>query len=94
MGIRFLLKNLDVAIIGSGIVGLNAAIHLKEQAPKLKVAVFERGPLPIGASTRNAGFACFGSMTELIEDIHERGEDAVWQLVEKDGKDFKNYDNV
>lgn len=77
------LKNLDVAIIGSGIVGLNAAIQLKEQAPKLKVAVFERGPLPIGASTRNAGFACFGSMTELIEDINERGEDAVWQLVEK-----------
>ena len=70
-------KKLDVAVIGSGIVGLAAAIHLKTQNPGLQVAILERGPLPVGASTRNAGFACFGSMTELIDDLTRMSEDDV-----------------
>jgi gamma-glutamylputrescine oxidase len=75
------LKDFDIAIIGSGIVGLSAAIHLKNEQPDLNVVVFERGPLPIGASTRNAGFACFGSMTELMDDLDKLGESAVLDLV-------------
>jgi gamma-glutamylputrescine oxidase len=75
-------KNIDIAIIGSGIVGLNAALTLKEQQPKLRVVVFERGVLPEGASTRNAGFACFGSITELLDDLETQSEDAVFSLVE------------
>lgn len=76
-------KKLDVAVIGSGIVGLAAAIHLKTQNPGLQVAILERGPLPVGASTRNAGFACFGSMTELIDDLTRMSEDDVLAVVEK-----------
>lgn len=76
-------KNIDVAIIGSGIVGLSAAIRLKELSPKLEVMILERGSLPIGASTRNAGFACFGSMTELLDDLKNQSEDVVFSLVEK-----------
>lgn len=76
-------KKADVLIIGSGIVGLNAALHLKELDPALDVAVLERGPLPLGASTRNAGFACFGSPTELLDDLAHRPEEEVWQLVEE-----------
>ncbi|GJM34090.1 MAG: FAD-dependent oxidoreductase [Saprospiraceae bacterium] len=76
-------KDIDVIIIGSGIVGLSAALSLKEKAPKLKVVVLERGSLPIGASTRNAGFACFGSMTELLDDLESRPEQEVWGLVER-----------
>lgn len=76
-------KNIDVAVIGSGIVGLNAAISLKEQHPALKIVILDRGMLPIGASTRNAGFACFGSMTELLDDLNKQGESEVLQLVEK-----------
>ncbi|MFZ4545731.1 MAG: FAD-dependent oxidoreductase, partial [Saprospiraceae bacterium] len=60
-------KDMDVAILGSGIVGLSAAISLKEKNPMLKVALIERSFLPYGASTRNAGFACFGSISELLE---------------------------
>lgn len=75
-------SDIDVVIIGSGIVGLNAAIHLKESNPFLKIVILERGPLPIGASTRNAGFACFGSVTELLEDIEKFGEESVWKIVE------------
>jgi hypothetical protein len=79
----------DVAIIGSGIVGLSAAITLKERKPDWTIAVLERGPLPIGASTRNAGFACFGSVTELLSDLKTNGEDNVWKLVEKRWKGLK-----
>ncbi len=46
------------------------------------MVVVERAPLPAGASTRNAGFACFGSMTELIDDLMQQPSDEVWQLVE------------
>ncbi len=77
------LKGIDVAIIGSGIVGLTAAIHLKTKQPTLRVAILERGALPIGASTRNAGFACFGSMTELLDDLTHLPEDEVLAIVEK-----------
>lgn len=76
-------RGLDVAIIGSGIVGLSAAIELKERKPNWKIAVLERGVLPFGASTRNAGFACFGSMTELLDDLQTQSEEEVWALVER-----------
>jgi glycine/D-amino acid oxidase-like deaminating enzyme len=76
-------NNTDVIIIGSGIVGLNAAIHLKEQNPGLKIIVVERGSLPCGASTKNAGFACFGSISELLDDCEQNGAEAMLSLVEK-----------
>ena len=56
--------NIHLLIIGSGIVGLNAAIAFKTKYPQAKVVVAERGLLPLGASTKNAGFACFGSVSE------------------------------
>jgi gamma-glutamylputrescine oxidase len=72
-----------VLIVGSGIVGLNAALHLKTKAPGLKVVVAERGLLPTGASTRNAGFACFGSPSELLDDLSHHSEQDVFALVER-----------
>lgn len=71
----------DVIIIGAGIIGLSTAISLKERSPKLSVAVLERGLIPSGASTRNAGFACFGSLTEILHDIAANGEDATAAVV-------------
>lgn len=59
----------DHIVIGAGIVGLNAAIELKQLYPKARVLVLERGILPSGASTRNAGFACMGSASELLDDL-------------------------
>ncbi len=70
--------NADVIIIGSGLVGLSAALRLKKQQSTLKVLVLERGFLPSGASTKNAGFACFGTVSEQIEVInHSSGTEAV-----------------
>lgn len=73
----------DVIIVGSGIVGLNAAIALKTSRPNLAVTVLERGFLPTGASTKNAGFACFGSISELIEQEKISGTDGLHQLISK-----------
>ena len=72
----------DVTIVGSGLVGLWCAWHLKKNDPALSVAIVDRGIIPTGASTRNAGFACFGSVTELVEDAARFGEENMLQLVE------------
>jgi glycine/D-amino acid oxidase-like deaminating enzyme len=72
----------DVIIAGSGFVGLWCAYYLKKQYPKLSIAILERGIIPTGASTRNAGFACFGSATELLEDTTNMGEEKMLELVE------------
>ncbi|MBS1688798.1 MAG: FAD-binding oxidoreductase [Bacteroidetes bacterium] len=69
-------------VIGAGIVGLSTAIELKEKYPKASVLVLERGLLPTGASTRNAGFACMGSVTELLDDLQHMNEDEVVMLYE------------
>ncbi|NHA07742.1 FAD-binding oxidoreductase [Mucilaginibacter sp. HC2] len=71
----------DVIIIGSGLVGLSAALHLKKQQPNLKVLVLERGFLPSGASTKNAGFACFGTLSEQISVINQSSEEEAMRLV-------------
>jgi gamma-glutamylputrescine oxidase len=76
------IDNADAIIIGSGIVGLNAALHLKTLDPGLKVTVLERGFLPSGASTKNAGFACFGTLTEQLSYLKKYGEDAMVKLVD------------
>jgi glycine/D-amino acid oxidase-like deaminating enzyme len=76
-------KDLDVVIIGSGIVGLNAALSLKKKQPALRILVLERGMLPMGASSKNAGFACFGSTSELLSDLENHNDDEVFSLVEK-----------
>jgi len=73
----------DIVLIGSGIVGLNAAISLKISEPLLKIAILESGFLPSGASSKNAGFACFGSISELIEQESICGPEELMLLVEK-----------
>ena len=73
--------NYEYAVIGGGVVGLSTAISLKELDPAATVVVLDRGIFPRGASTRNAGFACFGSLTELLADLDSMGPQATRQLV-------------
>ena len=56
-------------------------MHLRRTHPEAKIVIIERGILPSGASSKNAGFACFGSPSELADDIENFGEDAVWETV-------------
>jgi gamma-glutamylputrescine oxidase len=74
-------QNIDHLIVGSGIVGLSTALALKMREPKSKVVILERGYLPTGASTKNAGFACFGSPSELLNDINSMGEEKTARLL-------------
>lgn len=76
-------SNNDFVVVGSGIVGLNCAIQLKDKYPQAKVLVLEKGILPQGASTKNAGFACFGSVSELLSDLQSHTEEEVCSLVKK-----------
>lgn len=76
-------SNVDYTIVGSGIVGLNCALALKNKYPEAKILVLEKGMLPQGASSKNAGFACFGSLSELIDDLKTHSEEEVFNLVKK-----------
>ena len=73
----------DAIVVGGGIIGLSTAIQIKRRKPQWRVAVLERGLLPSGASSRNAGFACFGSLTEVLSDIDRMGRNEALALVEK-----------
>ena len=79
----------DIIIAGSGLVGLWSAYYLKKKQPSLRITIVERGIIPTGASTRNAGFACFGSLTELLADIDHMGEDKMLELVSMRYKGLK-----
>ena len=75
--------NYDHIVIGAGIVGLHAAIELKECYPTQSVLVLERSLFPFGASTRNAGFACMGSFTELLDDLKNNTQEEVCCLFQR-----------
>jgi gamma-glutamylputrescine oxidase len=75
------LRSPDCLIVGAGLVGMFTALNLKELNPSLDVLVVERGPFSQGASTKNAGFACFGSASELLEDVRIYGKDKVVETV-------------
>ncbi|MBW1298969.1 NAD(P)/FAD-dependent oxidoreductase [Aquimarina litoralis] len=77
------LSNIDFTIIGSGIVGLNCALTLRKKFPQAKILILEKGILPNGASTKNAGFACFGSLSEILDDLDSHSEEEVLQLIQK-----------
>ena len=74
-------EEVDFLIIGAGIVGFSTAIALKKKYPDAKILILERGYLPAGASSKNAGFACFGSVTELLDDLTKMDESKVWETV-------------
>lgn len=77
------LSNVDFTIVGSGIVGLSCALRIKERFPESSVLILEKGMLPSGASTKNAGFACFGSLSEILDDFQTHSEEEIFQLVQK-----------
>ncbi len=70
----------DHVVVGSGITGVSVAIELKDRFPDARVLVLERGMLPTGATTRNAGFACMGSASEILADLATASEEEVVAL--------------
>jgi len=76
-------KDLDFVICGAGIVGYSTALELRKKHPSAKITILERGYLPTGASTKNAGFTCFGSPSELLDDLTSNSVTDVTQLVSR-----------
>jgi gamma-glutamylputrescine oxidase len=72
----------DVVIVGSGFVGLWSAYHLVKKHPRARVTIIDRGTIPTGASTRNAGFACFGSLSELVADAAAMGTEKMLSILD------------
>ena len=74
------LNDLDALVVGTGVVGTNAALRLREQHPHWRIAMVERSTFG-SSTTRNAGFACFGSPSELLDDLNSLGAEAMTDLV-------------
>ena len=72
-------EKIDFLIVGSGIVGMSTALFLRKKYTHAKIVIIERGYLPTGASSKNAGFTCFGSPTELYDDLQNIKEKEVWK---------------
>ena len=69
----------DLLVIGGGIVGLSTACSWKEKFPNRSVLVLERGIFPSGASTKNAGFACYGSAAEICMTLPSWAKIEPWK---------------
>jgi gamma-glutamylputrescine oxidase len=78
---EFLQEKFDVTIIGAGITGISTAISLLEKNPNLRVCIVERSAMSLGASTKNAGFSCFGSPTEILDDVKNMGENLTGKVI-------------
>jgi len=85
-----LLKTFDFIILGAGIIGKQIAIKIKEKNPNARVALVDKHPIPYGASTRNAGFACFGSLSEILDDLNHSTQEEVIALADKGEEGFYN----
>lgn len=77
-----LLRPADHTIVGAGIVGMSTALQLKRAQPDTHVRLLERSPLSAGGTTRNAGFACFGSAGEWLDDLEALGAEELGKLIQ------------
>ncbi len=80
---NYLVPKLDFIVLGAGLIGKQIAIKLKEKLPNASVAIIDKHPFSAGASTRNAGFACFGSVSEIIDDFNRSDANDVIKLAHK-----------
>jgi glycine/D-amino acid oxidase-like deaminating enzyme len=76
------LLNYDLVVLGGGISGMFCALEYRKLNPKASIAILERGLFSNGASTKNAGFACFGSLTELISDAKHMDNKSLCKIVQ------------
>ena len=74
-------RDSDITIIGAGIVGLFTALFLRNKYPRRSITILERGSMPTGASTKNAGFACFATIGEILCDLESESEQTVIETI-------------
>lgn len=64
----------DLVIVGAGITGCSTALFYLRANPGASVVLLERSAYPSGASTRNAGFTCVGTVGEGLDDLADEPE--------------------
>lgn len=77
------LQPRDLLIVGGGIVGASTALFYKKKYPDHNVMILDKGVMPEGASTRNAGFACIGSISEHLADMKTAVEEVVYGRIKR-----------
>ena len=77
------LQGVDWVVVGAGLVGLQSARCLKSAFPDARVVVLDDHAMGNAASLRNAGFACFGSAGELLDEMSRTSESEALSLYEK-----------
>lgn len=75
--------HVDAVVVGAGLVGIGAATALRQQRPQWRVALLEAAPRLANASSRNAGFACFGTAGELLDELRHSTPSAVRARLEQ-----------
>jgi len=78
---KYWFKHYDYVIVGSGIVGLTTALLIKQKNVHKSVMIVDRSQIPQGASTKNAGFACFGTVGEIIDDLERISRDEMKSII-------------
>lgn len=88
------LTDYDLIVVGGGIVGYFTAIYFAQHRPNARIAIVEKGLFSSGASTKNAGFACIGSLSELQDDLHHMDTTMLVDLVSKRYEGLQELRNV
>lgn len=70
--------DVDVAVVGSGFTGLNAAIEIAKAG--LRAAVFEKETIGWGASSRNGGLMVVGLFVSVIDMEKRYGKESAREL--------------
>jgi glycine/D-amino acid oxidase-like deaminating enzyme len=70
-----------IVVLGAGFTGFSTAISILDENPKANVILVDKNFPSLGASTKNAGFACYGSVTEILDDLKSMDEAACISLI-------------
>lgn len=84
----------DLVVIGGGFSGLSTAYFAKKRQPRWRIAVLDQYSIQRLASTRNAGFACISSLSELIEDAAAYGWEHTLSLIERRWKGLSMLEQI